>query len=244
MKTSNKLLLGGIIIITVSLIGSALYFSTTVRQNHVKGSGSITDKHPVLAAFNEVKAYDLHCHYVPSDTQKVVVSVHDNLHEFLTLDVEDSVLTIKYKEGSFSYDRQPRITIYYNRLKRAKQSTGSCSGKLQGDMMSLKVSAGARADLEISCTQLKAKTSSGAETVLKGQCENAFLSTSSGASLNARDLLSKSCIVSASSGSEARVFAQENLSVDASSGSDVRYYGNPAGKQLESSSGAEITAGN
>jgi hypothetical protein len=75
---------------------------------------------------------------------------------------------------------------------------------------------------------------------IKGSCKVLTAAASSGADLDLEELIAESVTVAVSSGADAHVHATTQLIATASSGADVSYSGNPAIKEITTSSGAGI----
>jgi hypothetical protein len=105
------------------------------------------------------------------------------------------------------------------------------------------VSASSGSDLTIDVfyKNLKLDTSSGSDANLSGKVKYLTASSSSGSDLDARNLESVICNVSVSSGSDATVNVSEELEASASSGGDIDYYGNPSVKNIDESSGGDVS---
>lgn len=82
--------------------------------------------------------------------------------------------------------------------------------------------------------------SSGADAKIKGNCNKLTVAASAGADVDCEDLYAEDVNVAASAGADVAVYASKSITVVASSGSDVSYAGNPAVKQITTSSGADV----
>lgn len=109
------------------------------------------------------------------------------------------------------------------------------------DLLDVSASSGANISvLESSLGTVSAEASSGADIDLSGTAESINAEASSGADIDAEDLVAASATTQASSGSNISVYATASLKADVSSGGDVDVYGNPAERDVDSSSGGDV----
>ena len=82
--------------------------------------------------------------------------------------------------------------------------------------------------------------SSGADADIMGNCNFLTVAASAGADVDCDELYAEEVNVAASAGADVSVYASKAITVVASSGADVSYAGNPAVKQITTSSGADV----
>ncbi len=102
---------------------------------------------------------------------------------------------------------------------------------------------------DIEATGIDAETfsvtvSSGADVSLAGQCDDISASVSSGSDLDGENLRCRTASVTASSGADASVYASENITANASSGGDIDVYGAPEIRNINKSSGGDVSIHN
>ena len=154
------------------------------------------------------------------------ILTHTDVQDHVIVEVEDSSLNIKLKPVSLSA-KVLKVFIPAYEFNAVTTSAGSDFEWTCCDVPSLTVAASSGSDIEI-----------------KGRCEVLSASTSSGADLDLEELVAECVTVSASSGADATVHATNQLTAVASSGADITYIGNPAIKDITTSSGASIHRGN
>jgi hypothetical protein len=112
----------------------------------------------------------------------------------------------------------------------------------KGDNLALNASSGA--DISVTDAALRkvtASASSGADIELSGQAEALDAEASSGGNIDAEDLAAKTAAVEASSGGGISVHATENIKAEASSGGDIDVRGNPPVRDIDASSGGDVS---
>ena len=77
---------------------------------------------------------------------------------------------------------------------------------------------------------------------MMGSAENFTLDVSSGSNVNAEGIIAKQCTVDGSSGANVQVYAIDKINADMSSGANLSYAGNPAVKNVETSSGGSANS--
>ena len=114
--------------------------------------------------------------------------------------------------------------------------TGITTGELDLD-------ASSGADISMTDAVLGAVTiasSSGADIDLSGTADKVEADASSGAGIDAENLIAKTVTASASSGANLSVHATASLQAEASSGGGIDVSGNPASRDVDSSSGGDV----
>lgn len=183
--------------------------------------------------------------------EEVKVVADGEIIDDIETTVRGGTLHVTFKEGNwfniFNWGRtqKPRkVFVQVKELKGIHVSSGAdvkSENRLRGKHLEMKASSGCDADLEVDYEVIKLETSSGSDVRLKGIAGSFIAHASSGSDINARNLDAVVCDVTVNSGSDATVSAREELTAKASSGGDIRYYGNPQVKEIETSSGGDIS---
>ncbi len=106
------------------------------------------------------------------------------------------------------------------------------------------VRASSGSDIEatgIDADKFSVSVSSGADVSLAGQCDDISASVSSGSDLDGENLRCRNANVTASSGADASIYASENVTASASSGGDIDVYGAPEVRNINKSSGGDVS---
>jgi len=94
---------------------------------------------------------------------------------------------------------------------------------------------------DIRVTKLKMDQNSGAETNISGSAVNCTIEASSGSSFKGYDFATDICEASTSSGADLRITVNKELSASASSGGQIHFKGNGVIKDINTSSGGEVS---
>ena len=244
MKTSNKLLIAAAIITILGVIGSAIYSGNQLSKNTIKGNGVMTSKTIPLSNFNGIAVTNFDYELIESSENKVELFADENLIPMFDVKVENEILGIGINSGSYHWEKQFKVKIYYTDLKSIYLSaSANCTGSLTEPALSISLSSGSDADLEVNTDSLDVSSSSGSNIKVKGKTSSLTANSSSGAKINAKKLISEKCKVIASSGAHVVVFTNQSLNAKASSGGNITYYGNPNADKINISSGGSIENG-
>ena len=174
----------------------------------------------------------------------------------LRLDVADGVLTARFDQSFLDFilsgglvgmllnsGNALTIEVTMPALSGIDASSGADvrARGLTSDALRLNASSGANievTDAKLGAVQLG--SSSGADIDISGTAESIEAEASSGADIDAEKLVAASATASASSGAGISVHATASIKAEASSGGDIEVYGNPAGRDVESSSGGDV----
>lgn len=181
------------------------------------------------------------------NVESVKVVADDDIIDQLKTEVEDGTLKIYMKSRSlfsWNWNKVRKVYVQLKTLEKLDASSGSdvvSENTLRGSKIAISTSSGSDVKLDLVYDEIKIDSSSGSDAELSGECNLLEAHSSSGSDIDAADLESKVCHASASSGADAVVNASDEIHADASSGADIRYIGNPANKDLNESSGGDVT---
>jgi hypothetical protein len=138
----------------------------------------------------------------------------------------------------------PKAYVTVKELKSISASAGSdvkSENTLKGDILEVNVSSGSDVVLNLIYKEISLDASSGSDAKLGGKAKTLSARASSGSDIMARDLETVICHANASSGADIMVHATGEIHAKASSGADIRYYGNPGIKNINESSGGDVS---
>jgi hypothetical protein len=183
--------------------------------------------------------------------ESVKVVADDEIIDNVKTEVRGGTLHVYMKESNWlrsifnwGSPQSRKVYVTVNELKRLRASSGSdaqSENTLKGDRLEIEASSGSDVKLDVVYKEVTLNSSSGSDARLSGRTKFFTASASSGSDINARELQAQICKVSASSGSDASVSVTEELNANASSGADVVYFGNPAVKNIDESSGGDVS---
>jgi hypothetical protein len=181
------------------------------------------------------------------ETESVKIVADNDIIDKIVTEVKDGVLRIYLKQNNWfnwSVNEKRKAYVTIKELNRIEASSGSdviSENTLKGDALKISVSSGSDVNVDVYFKNLDVNASSGSDAKIRGKVKNLTADSSSGSDINAGELESVFCKASASSGSDVTVNVSEELQASASSGADVKYYGNPSVKDINESSGGDVS---
>ena len=176
-----------------------------------------------------------------------VVADNDDIDRIIT-EVRDGTLHIYMKSNSvFNFNfgsGSKKVYVTVKELDGIDASSGSdvvSENTLSGDQLDIEASSGSDIKLDIVYKNFTLDVSSGSDAKISGRTKNFSAEASSGSDINAKDLESVVCKARASSGSDISVNVSDEIYARASSGSDINYYGSPQIKDIDESSGGDVS---
>lgn len=114
--------------------------------DHVKGNGHLTTKKITVSDYNEIKVDGvIDFNYTQSDDPSTVeVTVDENLHPYVQIEVKNRVLSIAFKGAKVDHYTKFIVTTHSKWLKAAKVSGNAnlmINSKLTGDETTVKANA-------------------------------------------------------------------------------------------------------
>lgn len=238
MKT-NKLF--SFTLLSLLLLGSSLL--EAAQLDNSRQTRTVTAFHGISVSSG------INLYLTQDNKQQVTVEADEDDLEDLVTRVEGGILKIYMKNQSswFAFDwnhNDRNVYVSFTTLDLLQASAGSdvsSQAVLNLENLELDSSSGADVKLELKASRVKAQSSSGSDIRLSGTAHSLEASASSGSDIDADGLLTKTCKANASSGSDIRVQVTEQLDADANSGGGISYSGNPAHKNINESSGGDVS---
>lgn len=207
----------------------------------IDGDGNVVNQTHTLPQFNQIEisgSFDVFL--AQSDRQTVQVEADQNLHEYITLNVVNGVLTIG-SERSIRRAQQKAIHIGFVDLERIKASGAvTIKGKtpITLDAFELSGRGASTVTLEMEALQFNAAFSGASTVNLSGQAENFDVELSGASSLRAFDLEAAHINIEISGAGDARITAHQTLNARISGAGSVVYQGDPQINQTISGAGS------
>ena len=122
------------------------WFTSAQAVDHVKGDGKLTAKQITVADFNAIKVDGvMDFYYEQSDAPaKVEVTVDQNLHPYVNIEVNDRTLTVNFKGAKVDHFTKFIVRANSKWLAEAKLSGNAnlvVNGPLTGDETTIKANA-------------------------------------------------------------------------------------------------------
>jgi len=203
-----------------------------------------------VSNFNGIKvSTGIDLYITMGTTEEVKIVADDDIIDKIITEVKDGKLHIYTKQSNnwFNWNggnqtRKAYVTV--KELESINASSGSdvsSENTLTGEDLKVNASSGSDVAIDIFYKNVWVDASSGSDAKLSGKVKTLNAEASSGSDIVAKNLESKICKVSVSSGSDATVNVADELYANASSGGDIGYYGNPQVKDINESSGGDVS---
>ncbi len=229
-KAKTILRMLGMIVLTGIII---LASTSCIRIVGMRGSGNVKSEDRNVSGFDRVSVSSgMNLYLKQGSSESLTIEAEDSIIPRIQTVVKNGELKIRYKYsvlGSINLYSPTNIYLTVKDLRELDVSSGVTveSEEINSDSLKVDLSSGADGKMIITANKLVVDLSSGSRLEISGQADEQNIDLGSGGEYDARDLISKSVVIDASSGSNAVVNASENLEVDISSGATVEYSGSP-----------------
>jgi len=199
----------------------------------IRGSGDVTSETRSVASFDSISiSSGMNLYLNQGDSESLRIEAEDNILPMIIAAVENGRLEIKYKNfliGGLNLSKPVNVYLTVKDLKEIDVSSGVRiqSEEIKTDSLKIDLSSGAEGIMIIKSRDLAVGLSSGSSLEISGQTDSQDIDLGSGAEYGAKDFISKTTVVNASSGSTAIVNVSESLDIKISSGATVEYAGSP-----------------
>jgi len=221
----------------ISLLFSSCFYG-------IKGNGKVLKTERQVGMFESISASaGIEVILLQDSVVKVEVEADENLQDNIKTEVSNGELKI-YPEKQIRSSKAKKVFVTFKTIHSLEASSGSdikSKSELKLSSLDLSASSGANIDLSLVVNNLNVEGNSGGDIDLSGLADNLSVDGSSGVNIKASDLQSKICNAGASSGATLKIDVSENIIAKASSGGNIRVTGNPKDRNIEKSSGGDVT---
>jgi len=218
--------IGGVIIAVVfsSVFGFSNFFPFS---GGIVGSGDIISREFDYTDFSVVDAgYGFKVKIVQDDDYSIVVSIDDNVLEYLKVSVSGDTLTVGLEPGSYR-NLSLDVVISMPSLDGLMLSGGS-----NGDVSGFS-----------SMQDISLELSGGSEVTIVGSASDLVVDASGGSRVYLSEFICADAEINFSGGSNGSIYVTGTLDANLSGGSHLTYYGNPELEDISTSGGSTIKEG-
>jgi hypothetical protein len=210
----------------------------------LRGSGTLVTEEFALTGFDKVEvSHAFTVDITQGDTFSVVVSIDDNLAEYLQVEKQGSTLRIGLDPGRdyLATTATAEVTMAeLTGLELSGASRGSLAGFSSAKALEVAVSGASHLTGEIEAGAVRLDASGGSRVTLTGSSEDIVIDASGASHVDLAGFPAADANVQASGASRVTVNASGRLDVDASGASQVRYAGSPALGTIDSSGSSSV----
>ena len=204
----KKLVLG--LLLTAFFLGGGAQAGSGWFGHAKEGSGDLETVELDLDSFTAIKSSTgLDIDITFGDEQRVMLTIDDNLVDYITARVRGDVLKLGSR-GSIRMSRRCRLDITLPKLESI-QISGSSDVTIEdydGDYLELAISGSG-------------------DITAEGHADEVDIKISGSGDINTRELTARRADVHISGSGDVRVFAEESLDASITGSGDISYYGNP-----------------
>lgn len=264
MKTSNKILLITGSILLIGMLCITYKVKSRIMSKVVVGNGVLIEKTYTLDEMNNIRIHGLETEFIPSNKNKAVVNIDENLQYITDVNNKNGNVSIKLKGDSiYNFSNGTKVKLYSRNLDSINIHYANCKGELMDSTLYVKLSGSSDAKfkfmgsiLDVVCTNssdldlngsfdlLNVKLANSSDLVLKGSCESFNAKLANSSDLNAKEFEVDFCSVKAVNSSDAVVNVSKELNVELANSSDLEYYGEAVLKKVETKNSSKIIKGN
>jgi len=241
MKTSNKILIAGLLVTMVLIAIGASRIKGKLEELAIKPTGNVVEKTYDLTKFSKLNLRDnIEYTLIKAEEQMVKVEMDEVWVDKLSVKISGDEHLGFDLEG-YANVGQIKATIYYTDLSMLTIKNASCKGDIVSDSLThLVVISGADLDATLDAKFCNLLMQSGARATLIGTCGNLISVSESGSDLEAEKLIADTCSSVAKSGSRSRLNVTSVMYATAESGGNISYIGSPEMKGLVTKSGGSV----
>jgi hypothetical protein len=243
MKTSNKILLAGMILILAAVTVFLITFRVHLQEEVIIGSGNVVVSERSLEPFTGIQVNgNFTVELQHSDHHGLSISTDDNIIDLIVAEVNNGLLHI-YTNERFGKVAKPEVIVSFSGLETIVSQGGSSIHSnyyFDNQDISIEIMGGGKVSLLCHVNELNLKAHAGSEATLKGTANKLVAETLAGSELTADELICEIVYLDTHAGSTNRIYASEEIHVRATTGSAVDYYGNPGLKEINTNTGARV----
>ena len=169
-----------------------------------------------------------------SNEEAVAVSgSSDEYRDKIKVEVINGVLKVYYdRKNGWSMNwgnRKLKAYVSAKSLDHLSASGGAdvfIDNELNSSQLSVHLSGGSDFRGKINADEINLHTSGGSDAYISGKADRLKINASGGSDVHGYDMISNTCFVESSGGSDVRVTVNKEINANASGGSDVYYKGN------------------
>ncbi|MEJ5308325.1 MAG: head GIN domain-containing protein [Anaerolineae bacterium] len=229
--------------IVLALVATSLACTITLPDinididvEKVEGSGNVIEENRDVRDFSRVRLAGFgRLHIERGDTESLRIEAEDNLLQYITTEVEDGELDIRWQKNILATNRQP--INFYLTVKTLDTITLDGAGDIEASNMraeTFTVNANGAGNFNLSDLNVDTLfvTLSGAGNVtLTGEATTQTVKINGLGNYQARDLWSTTAKVEINAAGSATVRVSEKLDATINGAGSIYYYGNPTVSQ-------------
>ena len=197
----------------------------------IEGNGNVTDVEHALPTFHAIHISGMFEVELVQEKGKsgIIVVTDDNLHEHITIEVENEKLEVG-SEGKFLQGEDLKIIIRFSELTEIDLAGAvqlRTKNQVESNELELDISGAAQVDLDVITDRLEIEVSGAAEIELSGEAEMLEFNVSGAGKIQGFDLATRRANLDVTGAGDVEISVSEKLEVNITGGGDVTYKGDP-----------------
>ena len=231
MKTSNKMLLGLVAAIIMLIIIQLISMKSLLRTEKIKGNGHLATLEETVSTFDKINcSSSAEVCYHASESYQAVITVDENLEEYVEVFTENNVLNIRTKKGHSISPTKFTIDVYCPVLTGVTISgSGSFNhaDKIIVSTFESKVTGSGKIEGSIECDNYSATITGSGKITVDGNINDANISITGSGNFNGNELNTRNATISITGSGDANIRVVDNLKAKITGSGNVNYSGNP-----------------
>ncbi len=233
---------------TIILLASISVISCNVISgNVISGNGNVREENRNVPEFNTVRSSgSIDVEIKMGDAYSVLVENDENLLPYVITNVDNGVLSIRYKDNYSINNDHAKVTVTAPSLNKIITS-GSGNIEAIGTIknasnIDFSLSGSGDVEADVDAPSIKVSGSGSGNLKLSGRTKDFDCKMSGSGDVNCPNLKSENANIKISGSGNARVFASVSITGRSSGSGDIRYSGNPQTTDVHASGSGSIEA--
>lgn len=213
-------------------------------QKVIKGSGNVKTEERNVGSFDQISASQgISVFLTQGDAKALVVKADDNILPYLETVVKKNTLEIRITQGINIDKGSKHVYVTVPRLTKINVTTAArIEGQTpwQFDKVDLNTTTAAEVILNLTATSLNVKMTTAGIVTLQGNTEKLEVHATTSANLNAEGLAARFVKVAATTGSNIKIDAIDQLGYKLTTGATLVYKGDPRITESLTSTGGSV----
>ena len=204
--------------------------SFNMNTNTIKGNGNLVTSEKSFSAFEKINVSNsANVRFYASTEYRVVITVDENLDEYVEIVTKNNVLNIGTKSGSYSFTKF-LVEIYCPTLTGISLSgSGNFESvdKITTTTFEVSVSGSGKIEGNIESEKMSSKISGSGRIIVTGSSKDADVVISGSGKFNGSDFIVNNATIRISGSGSADVHVIDNLKANVSGSGNINYRGEP-----------------
>ena len=198
--------------------------------NVIRGNGNLVTTEKSFSAFEKINvSSSANIRYYSSPEYRAVVTIDENLDEYVEIATENNVLNIGTKSGSYSFTKF-LVEIYCPTLDGVSLSgSGSFENvdKITTPTFEISVSGSGKVEGNIECEKFSARIAGSGRIIVTGSSKDADIGISGSGKFSGSEFLINNATIRISGSGDVDTHVIDNLKASISGSGSVNYHGEP-----------------